>query len=152
MGFDYFETFNPIYVLLTLTISQQWHICQLDISNAFLNNDLFETIYIKQLLGFSNPRHPHHVYLLHKSLYGLWQSPYDWFKKLFMYLQFINFSSSKIDVSLFYCYTHCVLYFLLVYVNDILILSPTLLGTPLSSIIWNLFSSPFMILVLLVTS
>lgn len=98
-------------------------------SNASLNSHLSKTIYIKQLYDFLDPHHPNHVCLLRKSLHNLKQSSCKWFKKLYSHLQSISFHGSKMDVSLFYRYTNHILVFLLIYVDDILILSPNLLGT-----------------------
>ena len=76
-GIDYHETFSPVVkivtirLLITLAITQHWHIHQLDISNAFLHGDLQETIYKKQPLGFQTPHFPNYICSIHKSLYGL---------------------------------------------------------------------------------
>ena len=57
-GIDCHEIFSPVIkvtairLLLSLGISQKWHIRQLDISNAFLHGDLHELIYMDQPQGF----------------------------------------------------------------------------------------------------
>ncbi|GJR76031.1 ribonuclease H-like domain-containing protein [Tanacetum coccineum] len=63
-----------IRTVLSLVVSQQWPIHQLDVKNAFLNGDLSETVYMHQPPGFVNSRYPNHVYLLQRSLYGLKQA------------------------------------------------------------------------------
>nr|GEY83747.1 ribonuclease H-like domain-containing protein [Tanacetum cinerariifolium] len=70
-----------IRIVLSLAVSRKWPIHQLDIKNAFLNEDLSETVYMHQPPGFVDPRYPHHVCLLQKSLYGLKQAPRAWFQR-----------------------------------------------------------------------
>lgn len=52
-GIEYVETFSPVAkmttskTLLAITSAKKWYLTQLDISNAFLNCDLTEKIYMK---------------------------------------------------------------------------------------------------------
>ncbi|XP_019154248.1 PREDICTED: uncharacterized protein LOC109150719 [Ipomoea nil] len=65
---------------------------------------------------------PGHVCHLQRSLYGLKQSPRAWFKWLHDFLLSAGFTSSKTDVSLFYYSTGESRVFLLVYVDDIIMM------------------------------
>lgn len=62
-----------------------------------------ETVYIHQSLGFLDPYFPNHVYLLHKSLYGLKQSPRAWYRRFADFVATIGFffSHSQSNHSLF---------------------------------------------------
>ncbi|GKE28412.1 ribonuclease H-like domain-containing protein [Tanacetum coccineum] len=66
-GINCDETFSPVVklatirIVLSLAVSRQWPIHQLDVKNAFLHGHLSETVYIYQPPGFVNPAHPHHV-------------------------------------------------------------------------------------------
>ena len=143
-GVDYHETFSPVVkivtirFLITLAITHHWHINQLDISNAFLHGDLQETIYMEQPPGFQNPLFPDYICCLHKSLYVLKQAPREWFRKLTTFLHSLGFHGSQTNTSLYIKYIHKIPYFLLIYVDNILIISPDKIG--ISQIIKNLKS------------
>ena len=133
-GFGYDETFSPIVkittvpILLSLAISKKSFIHQLDVSNAFLHGELQELIFMEQPPGFVNKNFPHHVCQLKKSLYGPKQAPRAWFLKLSTYLLSLGFSASKTDTSLFFKYHNQIPFFFLIYVDDILLISPDSAG------------------------
>jgi Reverse transcriptase (RNA-dependent DNA polymerase) len=126
-GLDYIETFSPVVkpvtirVVLTLALSNQWPIHQLDVNNAFLHGDLEETVYMEQPSGFVDALNPHYVCKLNKALYGLKQAPRAWFCKLKNFLLSHNFKSTESDHSLFVYKSSQQVIYLLVYVDDILI-------------------------------
>lgn len=126
-GVDFEETFSPVIkpvtirLILTLAVTYNWSIKQLDFSNAFLHGVLQEQVYMKQPVGFVDPRFPQHVCLLHKTIYGLRQSPREWFTKLCDSLLQMGFMESHIDVSLFIKRNSSSVTYVLVYVDDILI-------------------------------
>ncbi|GKF52809.1 ribonuclease H-like domain-containing protein, partial [Tanacetum coccineum] len=80
-GIDCDETFRPvvkpatIQTVLSLAVSRQWLIHQLDVKNAFLHGHLKETVYMHQPPGFTDSAHSDYVCLLQKSLYGLKHAP-----------------------------------------------------------------------------
>ncbi|XP_019184164.1 PREDICTED: uncharacterized protein LOC109179046 [Ipomoea nil] len=77
---------------------------------------------MKQPLGYEDPDHPNHVCHLQRSLYGLKQAPRAWFKRLHDYLLSAGFVASKTDVSLFHYSAGASRVFLLVYMDDIIML------------------------------
>ena len=51
-----------IRTILSIIVSKGLHLHQLDVSNAFLNGDLEETMFMVQLQGFVDSKHPTRVY------------------------------------------------------------------------------------------
>ncbi|KAG9453120.1 hypothetical protein H6P81_006024 [Aristolochia fimbriata] len=125
---DYFETFSPVVkpvticTVLTLVVGRNWSIRQLDVNNAFLNGTLDEEVYMVQPSGFQDKSNPDAVCRLHKSLYGLKQSPRAWYQRLTSYLVDLGFALSKADSSLLVRYTSTATTFVLIYVDDIIII------------------------------
>lgn len=128
-GVDFQETFSPVVkptivrVVLALAVSLNWSLRQVDINNAFLNEDLHEEIYMVQPPSFkkqgSNGQQL--VCQLRKALYGLKQAPRAWFHKLREFLGSMQFKVSKADSSLFIFQSGSQLMYVLVYVDDIII-------------------------------
>jgi hypothetical protein len=53
---------------------------------AFLNGVIQEEVYVRQPLGFENPKYLNRVYKLSKALYGLKQVPRAWYARLKSFL------------------------------------------------------------------
>jgi hypothetical protein len=87
-GIDCHETFSPVVkpatvrLVLSLAVSRGWHTRQIDINNAFLHGFLDDTAYMQQPPGFQDASRPNNVCKLHKSIYGLKQSPRVWYSRL----------------------------------------------------------------------
>ncbi|GKF96109.1 retrovirus-related pol polyprotein from transposon TNT 1-94 [Tanacetum coccineum] len=99
----------------------------MDVKTAFLHGDLEEEIYMVQPEGFKVPGKAHEVCKLHKSLYGLKQSPRQRYKRFDKFMMESKYTRSKYD--------HCVylkklqdgsFVYLLLYVDDMLISSQSL--------------------------
>lgn len=125
-GLDYHETFSPVAKMVTvrtiisLAASYGWDICQMDVSNAFLQGDLHEDVYMDLPLGFHR-KGDHKVCKLQKSLYGLKQASRQWNIKFTDALLKEGYCQSAHDHSLFTRKHGGDLVVLLVYVDDLLI-------------------------------
>jgi hypothetical protein len=132
---DYDETFSPVVkpatvrTVLTLAVSRDWSVHQLNVKNAFLHGTLFETAYCSQPVGFVDPAHPQLVCRLNKSLYGLKQASWAWYHCFTSYLVSLGFVEAKSDTSLFVYRRGADTTYLLLYVDDIVLTasSPELL-------------------------
>lgn len=107
-GWDYLKTFSPvvrtstIWMVLDVVVSKGWKIKQLDVTNAFLYEELDELMFMTQPPGFFDSETPHYVCRLTKALYGLKQAPRAWFKTISNYLIDYGFTCSKSDPSFFH--------------------------------------------------
>ena len=83
-GLDYDETFSPVVrsesvrSVISLACREGLKLHQMDVTTAFLNGELDQEIYMKQLKGFTTGGQEHLVCQLKKSLYGLKQSYRCW--------------------------------------------------------------------------
>ncbi|XP_020692385.1 uncharacterized protein LOC110106744 [Dendrobium catenatum] len=108
-------------VFLLVALHHQWPTTQLDISNAFLHGHLSDTVLMKQPPGFHDVLYPHHVCRLKKAIYGLKQSPRQWYATLSAHLQDFGFQFSLADPSLLTYHSGTVRLYILIYVDDILL-------------------------------
>jgi hypothetical protein len=128
-GINYHETFSPVVkptsirLILALAVQFDWHVKQLDVSNAFLHGYLDEEVYMVQPQGFIDYSHPDYVCHLHKSIYGLKRALRAWFNRLSTALLELGFIGSQVDHSLFIYHVGTTHMFLLVYVDDIIVTS-----------------------------
>jgi hypothetical protein len=93
---------------------------QMDVKTTFLNGDLEKEIYMEQPKGFTQEGE-HLVCKLHKSLYGLKQSPRAWNQKINAFLKSIEFVRSDVDFSIYVVQVGNVKFFLVIYVNDLIL-------------------------------
>ncbi|GJR47272.1 retrotransposon protein, putative, ty1-copia subclass [Tanacetum coccineum] len=99
-GIDYNEVFSPVVrhtsirVILALTACKDYELEQLDVKTAFLHGNLEEVIYMKQPPGYEQGNK---VCLLKKSLYGLKQSPRQWYRRFDEYMLSNGFKRSSYD-------------------------------------------------------
>jgi histone deacetylase 1/2 len=124
-GFNFTETFSPVIkpvtvrIILTLAVTFKWKVQQIDVNNDSL---------IRQPTGFEATNKTL-VCKLHKSLYDLKQAPRVWYDRVTQALLDLVFNKSKCDPSLpVKCHNgNCT--YVLIYVDDILIIdsSPSLI-------------------------
>ncbi|XP_071676883.1 uncharacterized protein [Lolium perenne] len=128
-GLDYEDTFSPVVkpttirVLLSLAVTRGWSLRQLDVQNAFLHGVLDEEVYMRQPPGFADPDRPAHLCRLVKALYGLKQAPRAWHARLGTALRALGFIPSTADTSLFLFQRPQVTMYILVYVDDSILVS-----------------------------
>lgn len=125
-GVDFTDTFAPVAklatvrVLLSVAVARGWQVDQLDVNNAFLHGELTDEIYMKIPPGYTH-LYPGKVCRLRKSLYGLRQSPRNWFAKLRLALRRYGFRQAHADHTLFVYRSGPDMLVVLVYVDDILV-------------------------------
>jgi hypothetical protein len=110
-GRDYEDTISPIVnaatirLVLSVVVSNNWSLWQLDVNNAFLHGILEEDVYMRQPPGFEDRLHLNYLCKLDKAIYGLKQAPRARYSQLGGKLQELGFTPSTTDTSLFF-YSH----------------------------------------------
>ncbi|KAH9723411.1 Integrase catalytic domain-containing protein [Citrus sinensis] len=131
-GIDFNEIFSlvvkhsSIRILLAMVALFDLELGQMDVKTAFLHGNLEEKILMSQPEGFKEQGHEEHVCLLKRSLYGLKQSPRQWYRRFDQFMISNGYYRSKYDS----CVYHGIInsggnsrgaVYLLLYVADILI-------------------------------
>ena len=96
---------------------------QLDVKNAFLHGTLLETVYCSQPAEFVDSSRPDMVCRLNRSLYGLKQAPRAWYYRFATFLLTLGFTEAKSDTSLFVYRRGDATAYLLLYVDDIVLIA-----------------------------
>ncbi|WVZ94198.1 hypothetical protein U9M48_040119, partial [Paspalum notatum var. saurae] len=121
-GLDYEDTFSSVVkaatirLVLSLAVTNNWSICQVDVQNVFLHGVLEEDVFMRRPPGYKDKNTSHYVCKLDKTLYGLKQTPRAWYARLSTKLQ-------QLDSSLFFFHQGDVTMNLLVYIDDIILVS-----------------------------
>lgn len=133
-GTDYDQVFAPVArqttfrVLLSIASKQNLLVHHLDIKtiyNIFLNGKLPETIYMKQPPGFIADDKDL-VCHLKKGIYGLKQAAKIWYDTVHAMLAAHKFERAKADPCFYSGYIDAAWVFVLVYVDDILIVAKSI--------------------------
>jgi hypothetical protein len=124
-GIDFDETFAPvariesIRLLLAIACCLRIKLYQMDVKGAFLNGLIDKEVYVEQPKGFTDPKHPDHVYKLEKALYGLKQAPRAWYERLTDFLLGLGFNRGDGDRTLFVLRKSSDICIAQIYVDDI---------------------------------
>ncbi|KAG8478499.1 hypothetical protein CXB51_028393 [Gossypium anomalum] len=125
---DFTDVFSPVVkhssirALLGIVAMHDLELEQLDVKTAFLHGELEEDIYMQQPEGFIVSEKEDYVCLLRKSLYGLKQSPRQWYKRFDSFMASHDFKRSSLDSCVYFKKnSNCSFVYLLLYVDDMLI-------------------------------
>lgn len=128
-GFDFSETYAPVAkmstvrTMLALANHHDLVVHQMDVKSAFLHGRLTEDIYMRQPRGFEEGNQ---VCKLNKSIYGLKQASKAWNDRFNQFAAQIGFHRCEEDACLYVRNGKSGPVYLLLYVDDILILSKSL--------------------------
>ncbi len=110
VDYDPNTTYAPVVrhkslkILLSIANSNDQEIHQFDVTNAYLNSDLNEVIYMKQACGYEKGNNM--VYKLQKSLYGTKQAGSNWYSTLSDFIiNELKFIRLKTDSCVYIKYT-----------------------------------------------
>nr|GEZ43544.1 putative ribonuclease H-like domain-containing protein [Tanacetum cinerariifolium] len=98
---DYDEVFAPvarieaIRLFLAYASFMGFTVYQMDVKSAFLYGTIDEEVYVMQPPGFQDPEFPVRVYKVEKAMYGIHQTPRDWYGTLSKYLLINGFQRVK---------------------------------------------------------
>ena len=124
-GVDYRETFSPtlkltsLRLIFAITAYLNLELHHVDIETTFLHEDLKEDIYMEQPPILQDSAHPDYECKLHKPLYGLKQSPRQWYAKLHNFLLHKGFMQLQSEPTLYIRKQDSNFLLLGVYVDDL---------------------------------
>lgn len=125
-GLDYHDTFLlvakmvTIRIIISIVVVKSWHLYQMDVSNAFLQGDLYEEVYMHLPQGFHN-QWKMKLCRLMKSFYRLKQTSRQRNIKFTDALIHSGYKESAFDHSLFSKKQRKEVVIILVYVDDLLV-------------------------------
>ena len=124
-GINFDKTYAPVVRidtvrhLFAVRAFYNLHILHADAKTAFINGNSDVALYIQQPEGFINPRFPHKVLCLNKSLHGLKQAPRIWYLLLCSRIMEYGFVPCESDPCIHFSPERHMI--IAVYVDDILI-------------------------------
>jgi hypothetical protein len=116
---------SSIRTFLSLVAMHNYELEQLDVKTTFLHGDLEEGIYMDQSEDFV-PGKEDYLCRLKKSLYGLKQSPRQWYKRFDSFMISNDFQRSQYDSCIYLKFVNGSPTYLLLYVDDMLIVAKSM--------------------------
>ncbi|MCO5580381.1 hypothetical protein L7F22_034248 [Adiantum nelumboides] len=127
-GLDYTDTFSPVLrmsslrLLLALAASFDLELYHLDVQTAFLHGELPEELYMQQPSYYESSAHPRYVCRLHRSIYGLKQSPRLWFQRFNDFMITHGYTRLRSEPNVYICHNSFSFLAVALYVDDIPVL------------------------------
>ncbi|KAA0067243.1 retrotransposon protein, putative, Ty1-copia sub-class [Cucumis melo var. makuwa] len=129
-GVDFHEIFSPVVrhssirLILSIVVHFDMFIEQMDVTTTFLHGELEEVIYMAQPKGYEVKGKEDMVFRLHKSLYGLKQSPRQWYIRFDTFILKQGFHRNSYDACVYWKLSQKGTYiYLLLYVDDMILVS-----------------------------
>ena len=126
-GIDYNDVFSlvvkhsSIRAFFGIVAMHDLELEQLDVKTAFLHGELEEEIYMDQPEGFVVNGKEDLVCKLKRSLYGLKQSPRQWYKRFDSFMLAHEFKRSQYDSCVYIKFVNGSPIYFMLYVDDMLI-------------------------------
>ena len=108
--------------MLAIAAYHDYEIWQMDVKTAFLNGNLVEDVYMTQPEGFIVPENANKVCKLQRSIYGLKQASRSWNQRFDETVKGFDFVQNKDDPCVYKKVSGSALTFLVLYVDDILLI------------------------------
>ena len=124
-GMDYTDTYSPVVrletirAILSLAVSQDWDIQQMDVKGAYLNGILKEEVFMEQPQGYEDGTD--RLCRLIKTIYGLKQSGREWNHELNKALENKGFNRLYSDPCTYIRKTGDIIEIITVWVDDLLL-------------------------------
>jgi hypothetical protein len=111
---------ESVRLILAVVAHEGWWVHHMDVKSTFLNGDLNELVFVKQLPGFPVSKEEQ-VLKLKKALYGLRQAPRAWYAKLHCCLNSLGFTHNDNEHAVYTRRTSNRPLVVGVYVDDLLV-------------------------------
>ncbi|GKC66568.1 retrotransposon protein, putative, ty1-copia subclass, partial [Tanacetum coccineum] len=110
---------NQVWDLVDLPPNSE---TKIDVKTAFLNGHLYKEVYMVQLEGFVNPKHPNQICKLKRSIYGLKQASGQWKKWFDDEIKKFGFTQNRNEPCVYMKASRSNVIVLILCVDDILIM------------------------------
>jgi Reverse transcriptase (RNA-dependent DNA polymerase) len=133
LGVDYDKIFSPvamfksIQMLLAIAAFYDYEIWKIDVKTVFLNRNLEKDVYMIQFTGFEDPKNAEKICKLLRSIYGLKQVPRSWNLRFDEEVKKFIFIRCEEEPCVYRKTSGSVITFLILYVDDILLMGNDIL-------------------------